>query len=263
MYGAVCNNRLPLKFSQLLLFFGETFDDGMPYLSSSQRGVSRMNWPKYVIIYGPTVAWIALVLALGDIYLACRGSRYFIPRSWKRWLAVSVACVVIYYSVNFLNWSRLKVNPLQPVYAHANQKAPPFDFHLVSDGSQHSLDDYRGKVIVLNIWATWCDPCVEEMPELDKFQREYRDRGVAVITVSDQSPQDILKFPGFQALQTVKAYVEGTETSAPLFVRGEVARPITHLIDADGVLRETYIGPHNAAFFEEQVKPYLRPVPST
>jgi hypothetical protein len=86
---------------------------------------------------------------------------------------------------------------------------------------------------------------------------------VVVITVSDQSPQDILKFPGFQALQTVKAYVEGPETSAPLFVRGEVARPVTHLIDADGVLRETYIGPHNAAFFEEQVRPYLRPVPST
>lgn len=222
-----------------------------------------MNWPKYVIIYGPTVAWIATFLAIVCIYLACRGSRYFLPRNWRGWVAVVAACVVLYFCFNFLHWSRLKVSPLQPLYAHANQKAPRFDFHLLADGSQHSLDEYRGQVVLLNIWATWCDPCVEEMPELAKLQRQYRDRGVVVITVSDQTPTDIMKFPGIESLETVKAYVEGAQTSVPLFVRGEVARPVTHLIDADGVLRETYIGPHNATFFEERMKPYLKAAPTT
>jgi thiol-disulfide isomerase/thioredoxin len=218
-----------------------------------------MNWPKYVIIYGPGTAWTILLLAGVAIFAVCRGQRYFLPRSWRRWTVVVAAIAVSYPAISFLRWARLKVTPLQPMYARANQPAPQFAFHLLEGASARNLDAYKGKVVLLNIWATWCDPCQAEMPDLDKLQRQYGNRGVVVITVSDESPQDILKFPNIASLRTVKAYVDDDQKLSPLFVRAEVARPVTHLIDSQGVLRETFVGYHDYSFYEQQVKTYLVP----
>lgn len=72
--------------------------------------------------------------------------------------------------------------------AHEGGRAP--SFHLKTDqGRVVSPEDFGGKVLVLNFWATWCPPCVREIPTLNEFQRQFRDQGVVVVAVSiDKNP---------------------------------------------------------------------------
>ena len=67
--------------------------------------------------------------------------------------------------------------------AHEGGRAP--SFHLKTDqGRVVSPEDFGGKVLVLNFWASWCAPCVREIPSLNEFQRQFRDQGVVVVAVS-------------------------------------------------------------------------------
>src|SRR5690242_21114565 len=72
---------------------------------------------------------------------------------------------------------------------------PAASFELATLGGKASLRDFQGQVVVLNFWATWCPPCVEETPSLEKFAEQMRPQGVAVIGVSvDQDTAQLEKF---------------------------------------------------------------------
>jgi cytochrome c biogenesis protein CcmG, thiol:disulfide interchange protein DsbE len=153
----------------------------------------------------------------------------------------------------------LRITPLQAVYPKTNQPAPELGFHLLDGGGARNLHDYKGKVVVLNVWATYCKPCRDEMPDLGKLQQQYASQGVVVITVSDEPPGDILKLAGLNSMHSVNAYVEGEQKSSPLLACA-VARPVTYIIDSQGVLRETLSGGHDYAFYEQRIRTYLNPV---
>ena len=70
----------------------------------------------------------------------------------------------------------------------ALQTAPDFTLRSLN-GDSISLKDYRGKIVLLDFWATWCAPCRQSIPELVELQKKYRDQGVAVIGVSMDDPQ--------------------------------------------------------------------------
>jgi peroxiredoxin len=63
------------------------------------------------------------------------------------------------------------------------EPAAPFDLERLG-GGRARLEDYRGKLLLLDFWATWCPPCVLEIPEIDAFWREHRERGVEVLAIS-------------------------------------------------------------------------------
>src|SRR5215510_4053262 len=67
-------------------------------------------------------------------------------------------------------------------------------FSLENDGGRAvRLADLRGKVVVVNFWATWCPPCIEEMPSLDRFARTYAPRGVEVVAISVDDDEKLYK----------------------------------------------------------------------
>ena len=217
-----------------------------------------MNWPRLVVEYGQGAAVGAILLSVLGLIAVFRRSRRLLPRGWVGWVGSVAAIFVIYQSVGFLRWSQGKVNPLKPLFREANQAAPDFTFKLLADDSSRRLADYRGKVVVLNIWATWCPPCRAEMPELDRLQQQYGKDGLVVIAVSDESSSQITRFTGFERMRMVKGRVDPISATTGLYVDGKVARPVTHIIDRDGILRDTLIGGQDYASFESRVKPYLQ-----
>src|SRR5690348_16998960 len=65
------------------------------------------------------------------------------------------------------------------------------DFTLITpDGKKVSLKDYRGKVVFLNFWATWCPSCRTEMPDMDKLYREYKAKGLEIVAVNVKDKKD-------------------------------------------------------------------------
>jgi peroxiredoxin len=75
-------------------------------------------------------------------------------------------------------WDRAGLTELRE-----GQVGPPFELALLA-GGRASLDTWKGRLVVLNFWATWCTPCTAEMPTLEALWREYRDRGLVVVGIS-------------------------------------------------------------------------------
>lgn len=102
------------------------------------------------------------------------------------------------------------------------------------------LNDFRGQVVVLNFWATWCPPCVEEMPSLVEMQRRLKAKGVTVIGVSvdvDQNAYNRFLKDHSVNLLTVR---DPGQKSANLY--GTFKFPETYIIDRNGVMRRKFIG---------------------
>ena len=117
---------------------------------------------------------------------------------------------------------------------------PAPDFSVKDSDRSVALSDLRGKIVVLNFWATWCPPCVDEMPSLVAMQAKMRD-SVTVLAVSLDANEDtyhrFLKDYKVNLL-TVR---DRDKKSSDLY--GTFGYPETYIIDAKGVLRRKFIGP--------------------
>jgi thiol-disulfide isomerase/thioredoxin len=130
--------------------------------------------------------------------------------------------------------------------------APNITFRSVEDDTPHDLSEFKGKVILLNLWATWCPPCVKEMPVLDRLNASYGGRGLVVIALSDEAPDPLRKFFANRSLKLLRGY-----TPAMDWLKIEAFRPFTLIIDRDGVLRNHVFGVKNYEGWESTVRPYL------
>jgi thiol-disulfide isomerase/thioredoxin len=111
---------------------------------------------------------------------------------------------------------------------------PPLSFNDLS-GKPHTLADSRGKIVVLNFWATWCLPCREEMPMLSKLAAQYRDKDVSFLAVSLDDAQSQPKIPRFLEKKKITLPIFTGATPATLhdFQLGEIV-PATIILDRDG-----------------------------
>jgi cytochrome c biogenesis protein CcmG, thiol:disulfide interchange protein DsbE len=125
---------------------------------------------------------------------------------------------------------------------------PAPDFTVKDSDHTISLDQFRGKIVVLNFWASWCPPCVDELPSLEQMQAELRDKGVVVIGVSvDDSADDYHKFLKDHSVNFITVRDPGTQSSqgvdAPVSAKyGTFKFPETYIIDRKGVIRRKIIG---------------------
>lgn len=111
------------------------------------------------------------------------------------------------------------------------------------DGKPLNLTDFRGKILVLNFWASWCGPCVDELPSLNSLSDQFADKGVQVLGVSvDEDPEAYKEFLTKYkvAFLTVR---NANRTVSESF--GTYKLPETYIISQDGRLRHKVIGPTN------------------
>lgn len=119
------------------------------------------------------------------------------------------------------------------------------------------LSDYRGKVVLINFWATWCPPCRAEIPDLIKFQKEYGKDGLQIIGVT-YPPEERASVRRFtRRLKVNYPIALGTREIKASFSRDETL-PLTVIIDREGVIRGTIAGILLPEEFNEQIKPLLQ-----
>jgi peroxiredoxin len=132
--------------------------------------------------------------------------------------------------------------------------APDFSLKTL-EGEQVALKEYRGKKVILNFWATWCPPCREEMPEMQKFYQDYKKKDVEILAVnleySETKPEKIRDF--------VKEF--GLAFPIPLDEKNTIGKqyravsiPTSFFIDKKGIIKKMHIGPMDYEFMEEEIK---------
>jgi thiol-disulfide isomerase/thioredoxin len=112
------------------------------------------------------------------------------------------------------------------------------------DGKAFKLTDYAGKVVLINLWATWCGPCRVETPELEKLSKEYKSRGVEFIGVTspgnDPEPERVKAFVREQKVSYTIAYAE--DEFVATLMQGRSVIPQSFIITRDGRILVRFVG---------------------
>jgi peroxiredoxin len=135
---------------------------------------------------------------------------------------------------------------------------PAPDFALKDpDGKTVRLSDYRGKVVLLDFWATWCGPCKLEIPWFMDLERKNKDKGFEVLGVSmDDEGWEVVK-PFYNQTGMNYRVMIGNDATAQLY-GGIDALPTTFLIDRDGKIAATHVGLTSKKDFEDGVEALLQ-----
>ena len=115
------------------------------------------------------------------------------------------------------------------------------EFSVQDSDRKVSLDQFRGQVVVLNFWATWCPPCVEELPSLMNLQDRMQERGVTVLGVSIDVDGDA--YHRFLKLHNINFLTVRDPEQKVAGMYGTTGWPETYIIDRQGVLRRKFVGP--------------------
>jgi thiol-disulfide isomerase/thioredoxin len=142
--------------------------------------------------------------------------------------------------------------PMEAVMQYKSKSLPAFTYTDAVSGMESTLADKKSKVIILNIWATWCPPCRKEMPDLDQVSKELGSKGVAVVAVSDEDPAVVKKFLANKNF----SFETGTFSRSNELINSINTRPVSILL-VDGMVKDIVVGARGFSFFSDWVQPYL------
>jgi peroxiredoxin len=118
--------------------------------------------------------------------------------------------------------------------------APDFSLYTL-DGREMRLSDYRGHLVFLNFWATWCGPCKVEMPAIEKLYREFRPKGFAVVAVSSDPEGAAVTKPYRDSLGLSFTIAHDPEMVVSRLY-GVHSLPVTFLVNRDGIISHQIFG---------------------
>jgi thiol-disulfide isomerase/thioredoxin len=148
--------------------------------------------------------------------------------------------------------SHVQANELQ-----IGEDQPEWQVTLLNNSQTLSAANQKGQVVILNFWATWCEPCRREMPLLAQFAQTHKDQGVTVIAISMDSARQMNKVHEFaQQFNLAFAHISQTNTRS----LGRLTRlPATFIMDRQGVLRRNgHIG--EAMISEQELNAIIEPL---
>ena len=153
----------------------------------------------------------------------------------------------------------LSVSFVLKISVDAEQKAPNFTLKDLY-GQEVSLEDYRGKIVLLDFWATWCMPCRIAIPELVKVQKNYRSKGLIILAISldDQNNCDnqcLLDYKKKQKLN-FKVLRGDLKVLVDYFNTPSIAIPTSIIVDKKGQIVSTHQG-YKPGLIEQEIKKLL------
>jgi peroxiredoxin len=179
-------------------------------------------------------------------------------RQWLPFFLLGLGLLLVGASILYLMTFPLPSDP-STVPAQVNYPAPDLTLTDLA-GESRSLDQYRGQVILVNLWATWCPPCKEEMPVLQAYHNKHNGQGFAIIAINDGDPTpDVAQFVQDYEL-TFPVWLD------PTYIATEQAfktlnLPSSYVIDRNGVVRLMWVGEISRAMLETHVTPIIREKP--
>jgi peroxiredoxin len=178
-----------------------------------------------------------------------------LPRKTFPLLLLGLGAVLIATSAYFLARDGSSQSDFSTIPLKVNSPAPELTL-MDTEGASRSLLDYRGQVVLVNLWATWCPPCKEEMPALETFYTQYREQGFVVIAINDGDPQE-------DVLQFVKDYqLSFPVWLDPTYIATERAfktlnLPSSFVIARDGRIRLQWVGGISRRMLDQYVAPLI------
>ncbi len=147
----------------------------------------------------------------------------------------------------FISLILFERSPLAATSLQKGSVAPDFTLQSLT-GKPISLSDYRGKIVILNFWASWCSPCKEEMPAFQSFHEKYNNKGATILSINvthrDRNRKQLLQF------------IKNNDLTFPILLdeKGKVTEmyqiliiPTTFVIDQKGMIQNKVLGPLNEA----------------
>lgn len=132
------------------------------------------------------------------------------------------------------------------------------------DDIKNLMADAKGKVVLLNFWASWCAPCVKEFPEIIKLYKNYKDRGFVVYFVSlddlpdiDSKVRPFLKRQGVDFTTYYSNFSKPEELMDYIDKHWQGAIPATYFYDKEGTMMEAILGGRKYEDFEARIKKYI------
>jgi peroxiredoxin len=179
----------------------------------------------------------------------------------RYWTPFSIAILVLAAAWIWISAADTTTTPDETITAPQNGFLAP-DFELETlDGERAALSDYRGQVVLINLWASWCPPCRAEMPAMQAAYTAFQDQGFVILAVN-ATHQD--------SLQDATAFVEERGLTFPILLdrEGIVAQkyrshllPTSFFVDREGIIRYKTIGSMSEALLRTRVQELLEEAP--
>ncbi len=133
-----------------------------------------------IVAWAPIILSLVMIAAAAGVWWLGRGRRMLIPAGWVRRSVSLLVLLIGVATASALFQTRASVSPKVDVISRLNaavgSRIPDLSFRLVADDGPQRLRQYAGNVLVINHWATWCPPCLAEMPTLGQVQDALADR---------------------------------------------------------------------------------------
>lgn len=171
------------------------------------------------------------------------------------WILIGLGFILINGAAYYLWKNTPPPSDLTVVPASVNYPAPELTLTDLQ-GVSHSLADYRGQVVLVNLWATWCEPCKEEMPTLQAYYEKHKKNGFTIIAVNDGDPTvDVIQFVKDFEL-TFPIWLDPTYIATEQAFK-TLGLPSSYVIDRNGTVRLQWVGGIEKRALEEYVTPII------
>jgi len=165
--------------------------------------------------------------------------------AWLKYVAVAIVAATLGASFQYFQKQHNSVQ--------ASQQRPEFSLPDLEE-KQRSIDEWDGKLLLINFWASWCPPCIKEMPALDQLRLEYEPHGFEIVGIAVEPIEDAISYLADRPVSYPILYGEYSATAIGQQYGNDIGSiPFSALIDRNGLIVERYYGEIDLSSLNETV----------